>query len=269
VWRNKTDLANDNCLQTANDQGPGAGLRTAYQVWSGVAAGVFCIVAVTDLSTSTTASTRSTSGITTTTAAVPSPSRSTAPTADAAPTAVAAPKTSQAAPVGELVTVTKVVDGDTIEVTGGRAVRFLGIDACEMKTKGGREAKEYLEVFAGVGTEVRLIADGARDKDDHDRLLRRVERDSSYTSQYDPYSNDIGTTIVGHEAVGIYGGKKNDAGAAYLAKLRESDYGERDCSGTPEAPSSGGGSYGEGNDDDFNMPDGALTGGYCARKWWC
>lgn len=22
-------------------------------------------------------------------------------------------------------------------------------------------------------------------------------------------------------------------------------------------------------DEDHNMPDGALTGGYCARKWWC
>jgi hypothetical protein len=22
-------------------------------------------------------------------------------------------------------------------------------------------------------------------------------------------------------------------------------------------------------DDDVNLPDGALTGGYCARKWWC
>lgn len=243
-------------------------MRTAYKVWSGIAAGVFCIVAVTDLSTSTTASTQA-AGVTTatTTSAAPT-SRLTAPSASAVPTAVAAPA-STAMPVGESVTVTKVVDGDTIEVTGGRDVRFLGIDACEMSTKGGREAKEYLEVFADVGTQVRLIADGARDKDDHDRLLRRVERDSSYTSQYDPYSNDIGTTLIGHEAIGIFGGKKNDASATYLAKLRESDYGERDCSGTPEAPSSGGGSYGDGDDDDFNMPDGALTGGYCARKWWC
>ena len=41
---------------------------------------------------------------------------------------------------------TEVVDGDTIEVTDGRRVRFLGIDACEMSTRGGREAKEYLKI---------------------------------------------------------------------------------------------------------------------------
>jgi hypothetical protein len=188
------------------------------------------------------------------------PSRSTVPTAPTAPT-------STATPVGELVTVTKVIDGDTIEVTGNRKVRFLGIDACEMSTQGGREAKEYLDIFAGVGTQVRLVTDGARNVDDHGRLLRRVERDSSYTSEYDPYSNDIGVSIVGHEAIGIYAGK-NDASTAYLTKLRERDFGERVCSGTTESSPSGGVAY-DGGSGDFNMPDGALTGGYCARKWWC
>jgi hypothetical protein len=23
------------------------------------------------------------------------------------------------------------------------------------------------------------------------------------------------------------------------------------------------------DDDNVNLPDGALTGSYCARKWWC
>lgn len=157
---------------------------------------------------------------------------------------------------------TKVIDGDSLEVTGGRQVRFLGIDACEMSTKGGREAKEYLQIFVGVGEQVRLIADGARDLDRYDRLLRRVERNTGSTSQYDPYSNDIGMSIIGHPAIGIYGGK-NDADATYLVTLQASDVGERDCSGTPDVPGSGGG------DRDSNLPDGALTGGYCARKWWC
>jgi endonuclease YncB( thermonuclease family) len=238
-------------------------LRTAYKVWSGVAAGVFCIVAVTDLSSSTTASNQA-SRLTTSVA----PTTRVAPPSPSPVTAVAAAPVTTAAPVGELVTVTKVVDGDTIEVTGNRKVRFLGIDACEMSTKGGREAKEYLDIFAGVGEQVRLVADGARNTDDHGRLLRRVERDSGYTSPSDPYGNDIGTSIISHEAIGIYKGK-NDASAAYLTELRERDDGPRDCSGAPEVPSSGGGSYGDGDDHDFNMPDGALTGGYCARKWWC
>ena len=27
--------------------------------------------------------------------------------------------------------------------------------------------------------------------------------------------------------------------------------------------------YSYDGDNDYNMPDGALTGGYCARWWWC
>jgi hypothetical protein len=175
--------------------------------------------------------------------------------------------TTEAAPAGEAATVTKVIDGETVEVTGGRTVRFLGIDACPMNTRGGREAKEYVEVFAGAGQQVRLMADGARDTDDHGRLLRRIENDSRYASQSDPYFDDIGATIVSHESIGTDGGK-NGSSDSYLAKLRESDDGERDCSGTPEVTSSGG-SVGDGDDHHVNLPDGALTGGYCARKWWC
>ncbi|WP_130292778.1 thermonuclease family protein [Pseudonocardia sediminis] len=178
-----------------------------------------------------------------------------------------ASQTSSPATVGELVSVTKVVDGDTIEVTGGRKVRFLGIDACETDTRGGREARESLELSVS-GQQVRLVADGRRDVDDYGRLLRRVERDSTYVSDYDPYINDIGLSLIGDDAVGVYE-RKNDAPAAYLAELRERDYSSaRDCTGTPVAPaSSGGGNYV--SNGDVNMPDGALTGGYCARKWWC
>ncbi|MDN5920623.1 MAG: hypothetical protein L0I76_36910, partial [Pseudonocardia sp.] len=42
---------------------------------------------------------------------------------------------------------------------------------------------------------------------------------------------------------------------------------------TSPTPSSGSGSGSSGSysydHDDHNMPDGALTGGYCGHKWWC
>lgn len=78
----------------------------------------------------------------------------------------------------ESVLVTKVVDGDTIEVEGGEKVRFLGVDTPETKDPRkpvqcfGKEAsnknKELVE-----GKRVILEKD-ITDKDKYDRLLRFV-----------------------------------------------------------------------------------------------
>lgn len=42
-------------------------------------------------------------------------------------------------------TVTRVIDGDTVEIEGERSVRLTGISAPELKEKYGEEAKVYLE----------------------------------------------------------------------------------------------------------------------------
>jgi endonuclease YncB( thermonuclease family) len=200
-------------------------VRTANKVWSGIAATVFCIVAVTDMSnhstpTATSASTTSVGSSSTASSpytpyAVPSYSVPSYPaaTVDNAASATA----------GETVTVTKVVDGDTIEVTGGRQVRFLGIDACEMTTQGGRDAKDDMELYAPTGSTVTLVTDGDKDKDPYDRLLRRVVSSSG---------SDVGEEMIGYPPVGIYQGH-NDASAAYLADLQARDDGPRACGGTP------------------------------------
>jgi endonuclease YncB( thermonuclease family) len=235
----------------------GFAVRTAYKVWSGIAAGVFCVVAVTDMATMSPTAPPAPAVV----AAAPSPGVTLpGPSVPASPLVAAAP-----VPAGELVSVTKVVDGDTIVVAGGRQVRLLGIDACEMSTKGGREAKETLVSYLG-GEQVRLVADGRRDVDDYGRLLRRVERASSSPSAYDPYNADVGVMLITDDAVGIYDKGRNDATQAYLSVLRPRDYGVRNCAGTPEVTSY---DYESDGDGGRNMPDGALTGGYCARKWWC
>jgi hypothetical protein len=72
-------------------------LRTAYKVWSGIAAGVFCIVAVTDLANSTTTPTRTTNATSaaTTSASPTATSQLAAPSAGSASTAVAAATSTQ------------------------------------------------------------------------------------------------------------------------------------------------------------------------------
>jgi micrococcal nuclease len=71
-----------------------------------------------------------------------------------------------------LVFVTKVIDGDTIEIKGGERVRYIGIDTPERGKYYWKEAtqknKELVE-----GKRVRLEKD-TEDRDKYGRLLRYV-----------------------------------------------------------------------------------------------
>jgi len=168
---------------------------------------------------------------------------------------VAAPTTS-AAPAG--VAVTRVIDGDTFEIAGGQRVRVLGIDSCEIGTYGGTQAKQSAEI-ALDGASVVLEQEPGVDRDRYGRLLRYVSTG---------YGSDFGESMVVSSHTGVARGD-SDASDARLADLRERDYGGRDCSEPEVAPSTTEYEVDVDVDDDGNLPDGALTGGYCARKWWC
>lgn len=199
-------------------------------------------------------------------------SSSTAPATPAAVTAaaptyappVAAPVTapstaaSSAEPTGTTVAVTRVIDGDSFEIAGGEEVRVLGIDSCEMDTYGGRQAKDAAELYL-EGESVVLAQEPGTDRDRYGRLLRYVST---------TYGSDFGETMISSDHTGLYEGD-NDASATRLADLRERDYTGRDCSEPDYSPSTSEYEVDVDDDDDVNLPDGALTGGYCARKWWC
>jgi endonuclease YncB( thermonuclease family) len=176
----------------------------------------------------------------------------------AAPTPTAPPQ-----PVGEQVTLARVIDGDTLELKDGRRVRVLGIDSCEMNTYGGKAAKSTAELLVG-NAKVTLTAQPGVDLDRYKRLLRYV--------QVDGY--DFGVEMVKNDHTGVYAGK-NDASREYLAKLYAADLdyalnppSGRECKDPYPVVRKGDESY-SGGDDSGNMPDGALTGGYCRKKWWC
>jgi endonuclease YncB( thermonuclease family) len=71
--------------------------------------------------------------------------------------------------------VTKIVDGDTVIIEGGKQVRLLGVDAAEKGETCYQEAKDYLEDLV-LKKEVTLISD-ANDKDQYGRLLRYLQID--------------------------------------------------------------------------------------------
>lgn len=96
------------------------------------------------------------------------------------PLPIAAPATG-VLPSGVDVVVRRVVDGDTIEVTGGERVRLIGIDTPETKDPNrpvgcyGQEASRFTTSVVPVGTRVRLVGD-AEARDRYGRLLAYVYR---------------------------------------------------------------------------------------------
>jgi len=68
--------------------------------------------------------------------------------------------------------VTRVIDGDTIEIATGERVRFIGVDTPERNTPGSDEATEFVSSLL-LNQTVWLEADG-NDTDAHGRLRRYV-----------------------------------------------------------------------------------------------
>ena len=96
------------------------------------------------------------------------------------PPAAIAPATANL-PSGIDVVVRKVVDGDTIEVSGGERVRLIGIDTPETHDPNrpagcfGAEASRFTASVLAPGTPVRLVGD-AEQRDRYGRLLAYVYR---------------------------------------------------------------------------------------------
>jgi endonuclease YncB( thermonuclease family) len=82
--------------------------------------------------------------------------------------------TPASAPGSYTATVTHIVDGDTLDLSNGERVRFIGIDTPEMGECGYNEAKANLSTMA-LG-KVATLSPGARDNTDrYGRVLRYVD----------------------------------------------------------------------------------------------
>jgi endonuclease YncB( thermonuclease family) len=96
--------------------------------------------------------------------------------AETAPAETAPPVPSAAEAKTQLVSVARVIDGDTIELRNGDRVRLVQIDSPEVGEECfADEATEVLSAILPVGTKVRLAADRRLDDvDRYERLLRYV-----------------------------------------------------------------------------------------------
>jgi endonuclease YncB( thermonuclease family) len=148
-------------------------------------------------------------------------------------------------------TVTKVIDGDTFDIDTGQRIRVLGIDSCEMSTKGGAEAKATATDLLSGGVALRSVP-GGPDKDRYGRLLRYVQ----------VTSGDFGELMVAYDHTGVYAGK-NDAEVSYMDNLRKLDPGGRNCAGAAVASAPSDNTY-------VPVPHGDNhKSRFCSRHWYC
>jgi endonuclease YncB( thermonuclease family) len=143
-------------------------------------------------------------------AASASPAASTTthtPTTTIAPTTTVPPTTATPAMV-----VTHVVDGDTVDVTGGERVRLIGIDAPEAGQCGAGEASAALAAMV-EGKPVALVAvPGRDDRDRYGRLLRYVQVGGTDAGME---LIKAGLAIARYDSRDGYGGHPQEA--AYIA----------------------------------------------------
>ena len=74
-----------------------------------------------------------------------------------------------------MTTVTRVIDGDTVEIASGKHVRLIGVDTPERGTCGFAHATEAMRRMV-EGREVTLVNPASvQDLDSYERLLRYVD----------------------------------------------------------------------------------------------
>jgi micrococcal nuclease len=95
---------------------------------------------------------------------------------DAPATTTTAPRAAEPPSRSPAFTVTQVIDGDTLDISGGNRVRLIGIDTPERGECGYSEASAALQNLVG-GRQVRLVTGARDDVDRYGRLLRYVEVD--------------------------------------------------------------------------------------------
>ena len=100
------------------------------------------------------------------------------------PTPVPGPRpgpTAGGLPAGLDVTIERVVDGDTLVVSGGERVRLIGVDTPETKDRRrpvgcfGEQASEFTTALLPAGSRVRLVGD-VEQRDRYQRLLAYAYR---------------------------------------------------------------------------------------------
>ena len=116
------------------------------------------------------------------------------------------------------VDVIRVIDGDTIVISGDERVRLIGIDTPENGQCGFDEAKQALEKLLASGSAT-FYSGTTSDKDKYDRLLRYIEVEGI----------DVGLNLISNGfAIARY-----DSRDGYGLHDRENEYVDADENSVP------------------------------------
>ena len=114
--------------------------------------------------------------------------------------------------------VIRVIDGDTVVISGDERVRLIGIDTPENGQCGFDEAKQAIEKLLASGSAT-FYSGTTSDKDKYDRLLRYIEVEEI----------DVGLNLISNGfAIARY-----DSRDGYGPHDRESEYIDADENSTP------------------------------------
>ncbi len=165
------------------------------------------------------------------------------PTARSTPTptrsSVEAPGTPQAptdraasSQQGVVVTVTKIIDGDTIDTTAGR-IRLIGIDTPERgDCNYGAASDELAGMISAQNDQVVLVRGGTDDTDRYDRLLRYVDTIGGQDLNFHMITS--GYAVARYDSRDGYG--PHDREDSYIAADQTSA--PKPCPGSEAAPAS-------------------------------
>lgn len=184
-------------------------------------------------------------------------------------------------PGGELVSVEEVVDGNTLRLDDGRVIRLLGVQVPDLDTCAGPGATEFTRALV-EGEQVKLHTEAGTDADDNGRLLRYVQYAETADREDLPiYAHDLGGEVVlqgwgkpaKDQANPTY--RESLTSAAGIAEYRPEGIYAPPCGSPLVFGDDDGNGIADWEEDgyvdapDVDLPDGALTGGFCAGKWWC
>lgn len=160
---------------------------------------------------------------------------------------------------GEPVTVSRAIDGDTVELSDGRQVRLLGVDAPEAGTCGYDEATQFTAAKAS-GSHVLMFREPGVITDPYGREL-------AYLDVGELSFADLGRELATNGHAELYIG--GEANAEYEATIESAAEAGRYAGPCAEPYPS----YTPPPDNYYPVPDGGDDDGgenfYCRRHWYC
>lgn len=180
------------------------------------------------------------------------------------------PLASTGAPAPPL-TVVSVFDGTTITASDGRTVRVGGVVVRSPKTCGGKQALDFTNQQLPVGSPIGVTLFGTMDENGHPWAQVQV---------LEGFAGDLGKqlALLGYAEAYNQGASPDDiAENAKQVTDAKSYYwgqwgppcGPKDPDDAPISSGSSPSGHIDVDDHHHNLRDGALTGGFCARHWWC